>query len=154
MKKIGILAVVVAMTSMINACAGEPTKKGGETTVPASPVIYLSDETFKQKVFNYEISNQWKYAGTMPAVIDFYAGWCGPCRIMSPVIEELAKEYDGKIIVYKVDTDKERLLAQNLGIQSLPTLLLIPAHGQPRAIMGALPKEQLVKAIHEVLQVK
>jgi thioredoxin 1 len=90
----------------------------------------------------------------MPVIIDFYADWCGPCRQLSPRIEEIAKEYAGKIIVYKVNTDKERELSQKLGIQSLPTLLFIPMKGQPQATMGALPKETLVKAVNEVLLVK
>lgn len=114
-------------------------------------VIYLTNETFKQQVFNYDLNKEWKYNGTMPAIIDFYADWCAPCRQISPVIEELAKEYDGRIIVFKVNTEKERFLAQNLGVQALPTVMLIPLEGQPQVIMGALPKAELVKAIQEVL---
>jgi len=147
------LLLVLTALIYINIYAGEPVK-AESTTSAASHVIYLTNETFKQKVFNYELSKVWKYAGNKPAIIDFYADWCGPCRRVSPIIEELAGEYKGSIIVYKVDTEKERLLAQNLGIQSLPTILLIPAQGQPQIIMGALPKEQLKKAIQDVLLVK
>jgi len=147
------LLLVLTALIYINIYAGEPVK-AESTTSAASHVIYLTNETFKQKVFNYELSKDWKYAGNKPAIIDFYADWCGPCRRVSPIIEELAGEYKGSIIVYKVDTEKERLLAQNLGIQSLPTILLIPAQGQPQVIMGALPKEQLKKAIQDVLLVK
>lgn len=152
MKKQLFTSLVVAMV-FISSFAGEPAKPEAKAN-PASPVIHLTNETFKQQVFNYEINRDWKYAGTKPAVVDFYANWCGPCRMISPILEEIAGEYNGKIIVYKVDTEKERLLSQNLGIQSLPTILLIPAQGQPRVIMGALPKDQLVKAIQDVLQVK
>ena len=105
-------------------------------------------------VFNYELNKEWKYEGNKPAIIDFYADWCAPCRQLSPLVEEIAKEYSGKIDVFKVDTDKERNLAQKLGITGLPTLLFIPATGKPQITMGALPKESLVKAINEILLIK
>ncbi|NJK95599.1 MAG: thioredoxin [Bacteroidales bacterium] len=105
-------------------------------------------------IFNYEVNKEWNYLGDKPAIIDFYADWCGPCRMMAPRLEEVAKEYAGKIIVYKVDTEKEKALSANLGIQSLPTIVFIPRTGKPQATMGALPKESLVKAINEVLMVK
>lgn len=116
-------------------------------------VIHLSNEQFKKLVFNYEVDQEWKYLGNKPAIIDFYADWCGPCRIMSPRLDEIAREYAGKIIVYKVDTQKEQQLSADLGIQSLPTLVFIPQNGKPQVAMGALPKETLVKAINEVLLV-
>lgn len=115
---------------------------------------HLTMETFKEKVFNFEANKEWKYEGNKPCLIDFYANWCGPCRELSPRLEEISKEYAGKIIVYKVDTDVEQLLSQNLGITNLPTIFFIPLKGQPQAAMGALPKEELVKAINEVLLVK
>ena len=148
-----LLLISAALMILVNSHAGEPVKPETKANT-ASPVVYLTNETFKQKVFNYEVNKEWKYAGNKPAIIDFYADWCGPCRQVSPIIEELAKEYNGKIIVYKVDTEKEKLLSQNLGIQSLPTILLIPAQGDPQAIMGALPKDELKKAIQEILLVK
>jgi len=149
MRKIITLSVLAFAFLLGNCSAGSPEGKA-----KSGEVIVLTNETFKQKVFNYEVNKQWKYEGTMPAIIDFYATWCGPCRQISPRIEEIAREYAGKIVVYKVDVDVERQLAQNLGIQSLPTILFIPAKGQPQAAMGALPKESLVKAINEVLLVK
>ncbi len=131
-------------------------KPGGlpsEALLP-NTIVYLTNETFKKMIFDYETNKEWKYLGTKPAIIDFYADWCGPCKQLSPLVEELAKEYSGRIIVYKVDTDKEKVLARNLGISSIPTLLFIPAQGQPRMSVGVLPKTSLVKAVNEVLMIK
>lgn len=117
-------------------------------------VVHLTEESFRKMVFDFEKNKEWKYEGSMPAIIDFYADWCAPCRQLSPVVEELANEYSGKIIVYKVDTEKESRLAQKIGITALPTLLFIPAKGKPQVSMGVLPKSTLVKAINDVLLVK
>ena len=124
-------------------------KQAGEGTV-----IHLTNEQFKKMVFNYEASKVWKYQGDKPCIIDFYADWCGPCRMMSPRLEEIAKEYAGKLIVYKVNTDQEQQLSANLGIQSLPTIVFVPQNGNPQASVGVIPKESLVKAVHEVLLIK
>jgi thioredoxin len=153
MKKI-ILSVSAFMVLILSNChAGNPTKTtngSGSSEI----VISMTNEVFKQKVFNYEASKSWKFEGNLPVIIDFYATWCGPCRQLSPIVEELAKKYQGKIVVYKVDTDKEQRLAQSMGIQSLPTLLFIPVKGQPQSSIGAVPKETLERAIREVLLVK
>ena len=114
-------------------------------------VVHLTTQEFKEKVFNYETSKEWKYAGTLPAIIDFYADWCGPCKIVAPILEDLAKEYQGKIMVYKVDTENEQELAAVFGIQSIPTLLFVPKEGQPQAAMGALPKQTFEKVINDIL---
>lgn len=117
-----------------------------------SPVIHLTKTEFVQKVYNYEKNpDKWVYEGSIPAIVDFYATWCGPCKSIAPILEELAKEYDGKIVIYKVDTDKERELAAAFGISSIPTLLFIPAKGDPQIAQGALPKEALKRAIDDFL---
>lgn len=112
---------------------------------------HLTKETFLKKVFNYEQNKDWKYEGDLPCLIDFYADWCGPCKMVAPVLEELSKEYEGKIHIYKVDTESEQELAGAFGIRSIPSLLFCPMEGQPQMAMGALPKATLKKAIDEVL---
>lgn len=113
----------------------------------------LTKESFKNKVFNFEESQEWDYKGENPCIIDFYADWCGPCRMVAPVLEELSKEYEGKVDIYKVDTDKEQELAAMFGISSIPSILFVPKEGKPQMVNGALPKDGFVKAITEVLEV-
>jgi thioredoxin len=117
-------------------------------------VTHLTKEAFMEKVFNFEKNQQWVFEGTKPCLIDFYADWCGPCKMVAPVLEELAKEYDGKLDIYKVNTEVERELASVFGIQSIPSLLFVPKDGQPQMAQGALPKESFVRAIKEVLGVE
>lgn len=114
----------------------------------------LTKQTFLEKVFDYENNKDWKYEGDKPAIIDFWAEWCGPCRMVAPVLEDLAKEYEGKVNIYKVNTEEEQELAAAFGIQSIPSLLFIPVDDKPQMAMGALPKESFVKIIDEVLKVK
>lgn len=117
-------------------------------------IEHLTSETFKNKVFDYEINKEWKFAGELPALIDFYADWCGPCKMVAPILEELAGEYEGKLNIYKIDTEDQRELASMFGIQSIPSLLFIPKEGQPQMAMGALPKDTFKQAIKEVLNVE
>lgn len=116
--------------------------------------IRLNAEEFKKRVFDYENETEWKYKGDLPAIVDFYADWCGPCRMVSPILDELSREYEGKMYVYKVNTDEEPELAGVFGIQSIPSLLFIPLGEQPQMALGALPKHQIKKAMAEVLHVQ
>lgn len=115
---------------------------------------HLTKETFKEKVFNFEQNTEWKFEGSTPCMIDFYADWCGPCKMVAPVLEELQKEYGDQLVIYKVDTEAEQELSSMFGIQSIPSLLFVPVDGQPQMAMGALPKATFERAIEEVLKVK
>jgi thioredoxin 1 len=112
---------------------------------------YLTKQTFLGKVFNYEVNKEWKFEGELPAIIDFYADWCGPCKMIAPILEELSTEYAGKINIYKIDTEAEQELAAAFNIRSIPSMLFIPMNGQPQMAVGALPKDALKNAISEVL---
>ena len=114
-------------------------------------IEHLTKETFFEKVFNYEVNKDWKYEGDLPCIIDFYADWCGPCKMVAPILEELSKEYDGKINIYKVDTEDQQELAGAFGIRSIPSMLFCPKEGQPQMAVGALPKDSMIKAIDDVL---
>ena len=112
---------------------------------------YLTKETFLEKVFDYEKNQEWKFEGSLPCLIDFYADWCGPCKMVAPILEELSKEFEGKINIYKVNTEVEQELAAAFGIRSIPSLLFCPKEGKPQMAMGALPKQAMTDAINEVL---
>lgn len=112
----------------------------------------ITKADFLSAVVDYESNpSEWKYLGQRPCLVDFYAAWCGPCRMVAPVLEELAAEYEGRIDVYKVDTEKEQELAAAFGIRSIPSLLFCPKQGQPQMVQGAMPKPELKKMIDEVL---
>jgi len=112
---------------------------------------HLTAQDFKEKVFNYETEQEWSYKGELPAIVDFYADWCGPCKAVAPILEELSDEYQDKIVIYKIDTDKEMELSSLFGIQSIPTLLFIPTKGNPMIQKGALPKNILQQVINQRL---
>jgi len=112
---------------------------------------HLTKDTFLTKVFDYEKNKDWNYAGELPCLIDFYADWCGPCKMVAPILEELAVEYAGKINIYKVDTEEQQELAGVFGIRSIPSLLFCPKDGSPQMAMGALPKDTFKKAIDDIL---
>ncbi len=114
---------------------------------------FLTMDTFKQKVFNFDVNKEWKFEGDKPAIIDFYADWCGPCKMVSPILEELSEEYNGKLDIYKIDTEDQRELAASFGIRSIPSILLIPMEGQPQMAVGANSKEWFIQAFEQVLGV-
>jgi len=114
---------------------------------------HLTKESFKEKVFNFELNKAWKFEGKVPAIIDFYASWCGPCKIVAPILEELQSEYGDKLNIFKVDTEEQQELSAIFGIQSIPSILFVPTEGQPQMALGALPKETLRSAINDVLKV-
>ncbi len=158
-----VLAVSAILTIMTEGC-GKGNTESPESSTGKQEVLnnnqqnikkgnmeHLTAQTFKEKVFNYEVNKDWKFEGEIPCIVDFYADWCGPCKMVSPILEELSGEYAGKINIYKVDTEKEQELAAVFGIRSIPSILFIPKDGQPQMSMGAMPKESFKKAIEEVL---
>ncbi|MCT4673261.1 MAG: thioredoxin [Prolixibacteraceae bacterium] len=153
MKKIKILGLTFALLSTLlsfGSTIGQNTEKEQK-----HHTIQLNKKDFLDKVYDYEKNpKKWVYKGDKPAIIDFYADWCGPCRKTAPILEALAKEYGDKIVIYKVDTQKERELSAAFGIQSLPSLLFIPLGEAPQLAKGALPKEAFEEAIAKVLKVK
>lgn len=114
---------------------------------------HLTKEQFLTKVFNFEKNKDWKFEGELPCIIDFYANWCGPCKMVAPILEELSDEYKGKVNIYKVNTEQEQELAGAFGIRSIPSMLFVPQDGQPQMSAGALPKDALKKAMEDVLGV-
>ena len=115
---------------------------------------FLNKQTFKEKVFDYENNTEWNYKGEVPAIIDFYADWCGPCKMVEPIMEELATDYAGKVEIFKIDTDKEQELAGLFQIRSIPSVLFIPVGDKPRMAIGAMPKEGYVNAIKDIFNVE
>lgn len=114
--------------------------------------LHLTKADFLNKVANYETTpNEWKFLGDKPALIDFYATWCGPCKMLAPVLDEIAEAYEGKVDVYKINVEEEEELAALFGIRSVPTLLFVPMEGAPQMAQGALPKKTLEDAIRDVL---
>ena len=114
----------------------------------------ITKQEFLDNVFDFENEKDWKFKGDVPCIIDFYADWCGPCKMVAPILEELSTEYDGKVNVYKVDTEAEQELAGAFGIQSIPSILFIPKDGKPQMAQGAMPKEGFVQAFKDVLSVE
>lgn len=135
--------------------AVRPDEETAAKEKPTTKVVHITKADFLKKVYDFEKNpDEWKYLGSQPAIVDFYADWCGPCRQLSPVLDELAKEYSGKLTIYKVNVDNEKGLATFFGIRSIPTLLFIPMKGKPQRSLGALSKTELKGIIKDVLKVE
>ena len=135
--------------------AVRPDEETAAKEKPTTKVVHITKADFLKKVYDFEKNpDEWKYLGSQPPIADFYGDWCGPCRQLSPVLDELAKEYSGKLTIYKVNVDNERGLATFFGIRSIPTLLFIPMKGKPQRSLGALSKTELKGNIKDVLKVE
>ena len=151
------ISTSLMLIALLTAFAGENKENKTDTneqikTEKKMGTIHLTKAEFLSKVANYEANpNEWKYVGDKPCIIDFYAAWCGPCKTIAPILEDLAKEYDGQIYIYKVDTEAEQELAGAFGIRSIPSVLFCPMTGAPQMAQGAMPKDSFKKAIEEVL---
>jgi thioredoxin len=163
MMKANFLVAAVALVSILASCnnAGQKTGSNSDGTnltktknsmTTSKKTIQLTRADFLTKVANFEENpDTWVYLGDKPCIIDFYADWCGPCKMVAPILEELANEYDGEIYIYKVDTEAEQQLAAEFGIRSIPSLLFVPMGEAPQMAQGALPKDAFKQAIEEVL---
>lgn len=164
MKRKGILLMVAAIAITLTACNRHSQNNNSNSketntintennmTTTTAKTIHLTRADFLNKVANFEKSpDKWVYLGDKPAIIDFYADWCGPCKMIAPILDELAEEYDGQIYIYKVDTEAEQQLAAEFGIRSIPSLLFVPMDEAPQMAQGALPKDAFKQAIEEVL---
>lgn len=163
MMRTNFLIAAVALVFMLASCTntGQKTSSNNDETkitetennmTTSEKTIHLTRADFLTKVANFEENpDTWVYLGDKPCIIDFYADWCGPCKMVAPILEELANEYDGEIYIYKVDTEAEQQLAAEFGIRSIPSLLFVPMGEDPQMAQGALPKDAFKQAIEEVL---
>ena len=155
MKK--IIFAVVLLVATLPACAGSTKENKTNNNNQSKEInkmetIHLTKAEFLSKVANYETNpTEWKYLGDKPCIIDFYASLCGPCKTIAPILEDLAKEYEGQIYIYKINTEEEQELAGAFGIRSIPTLLFCPMNGAPQMAQGAMPKDSFKQAINDVL---
>lgn len=144
-----LLIISALLSGCVNRQNNEKQIKDKETQ---EMVQHLNKADFLTKIANYEQQpNEWKFLGDKPAIVDFYASWCGPCKALAPILEELAAEYQGQIDIYKVDTEQEMELSSAFGIRSIPSILFIPMQGHPQMAQGALPKMKFKEIINDFL---
>lgn len=161
MRRLGIFVLALSLNLGLTACDSNAVEKSttpeneeksivAEENNTEASVVYLNEESFRNLVWNYNKNPEdWVYEGELPAVIDFYADWCGPCKRVAPIMDKLAKEYAGKVIIYKVDTDANRELSSVFGIRSIPSVLFIPKNGKPAMQPDAMQEEQYKQIIEE-----
>lgn len=149
LKNVMMLAMLLAGGTTINAVAADAKAAKKAATTNAGKVTHLTKAEFDKRVCN--TNGQWKYIGDKPCVIDFYATWCGPCKMISPYLDEFAEKYKNEMYVYKIDVDQERELAQMFGAYSIPLLIFVPMNGEPQSQRGALGKEDLEQAIRKAV---
>jgi thioredoxin len=151
MKKLTFL-ILLAATLTVSSCTGSPAEGTGTTGNSDGQVVKLTAATFQKLVWDYKKNpQQWVFAGDQPVIIDFYADWCRPCKMVAPIMEELSKEYKGKIRIYKVNTDEQRELAGLFNVSSIPAILFVPKNGKPQMAVGAMQKANYIEAINTIL---
>lgn len=144
--------IIILMSVLLVVCGSACSANGNNKKNDKMKTVSLTKADFLKKVYDFENSpSEWKYLGDKPALIDFYATWCGPCRTIAPILDELAAEYGDSIVIYKVNTEKEPELAALFGIRSIPTLIFVPLNGNPQAVQGAMSKADFKKAIDTLL---
>jgi thioredoxin 1 len=158
-KSIGFGKIVSGMLLIIfpvlSCQSQQPKTNNSSNTVKAQPALeHLTSATFKTKIFDYSTKKEWKFIGKKPAIIDFYADWCGPCRALAPTVADVAQQYTGKIDVYKINVDNEQELAAYFKISSIPALLFIPLNGQPQMSVGFISKPDFEKIINDVFKIQ
>ncbi|MBK9290695.1 MAG: thiol reductase thioredoxin [Bacteroidetes bacterium] len=146
-----LIAALLLMTTACSNTTGKQTNTNENLNVSGKPE-YLTYDTFLEKVWNFEKNPQtWVHEGELPAIVDFYADWCAPCRRIAPIMDKIAKDYEGRLKVYKIDVDKEQRLASVFQVRSIPSILFVPVQGQPMMQAGALTEEMYIKIIEEEL---
>lgn len=146
-----IIILTLFTVSLVAFAGNNPQQTPSASKQAENEVVIMNKDMFIERVFDYRNSQEWKYKGNKPAIIDLYADWCGPCRRIAPIMKELAKEYAGKIIIYKVNVDKEKELAALFNATSIPLLVFIPQSGTPQLFPGAADKTTYKKVIDEFL---